>query len=69
MNAPMPYLASGLRPSELRVYTIEECPTCKLKMKRDFQVGDYVVGAGGTCEKCHAQRTIVMIYGEKALPK
>jgi carbamate kinase len=29
---------SGLKPSELHVYTIEECQNCKQKTKRDFKV-------------------------------
>jgi hypothetical protein len=66
MSIPAYPYASGLRPSELHVYTIEECPVCKQKAKRDFKVGDYIMGTGGNCEKCQAQRTIVLIYGEKA---
>ncbi len=62
----LPRTASGLKPRELRVYTIEECPNCKQKTKRDFKVGDYIVGMGGACEKCHAQRIITLIYGERA---
>ncbi|MDV3244318.1 MAG: hypothetical protein LYZ66_03980 [Nitrososphaerales archaeon] len=57
--------ASGQKPSELHVYTIEECQTCKEKTKRDFKVGDYIVGAAGTCAKCQGQKMIVLIYGEK----
>ncbi len=64
----LPYFpsTSGLKPSELHVYTIEECQNCKEKTKRDFKVGDYIVGAAGTCEKCQGQKMIVLIYGEKA---
>lgn len=58
---------SGLKPSELHVFTIEECQSCKLKTKRDFKVGDYIWSAAGTCEKCQGQKTIVLIYGEKAV--
>jgi hypothetical protein len=56
---------SGRKPSELKVYTIEECQSCKQKMKRDFKVGDYIMSAAGTCEKCQGQKLIVQIYGEK----
>jgi hypothetical protein len=64
----LPYFpsTSGLKPSELHIYTLEECQSCKEKTKRDFKVGDYIVGAAGTCEKCQGQKTIVLIYGEKA---
>ena len=55
---------SGIKPSELHVYTIEECQSCKQKTKRDFKVGDYIAGDAGTCEKCHGKMMIVSIYGE-----
>jgi hypothetical protein len=63
----LPYIpyASGEKPSELHVYTIEECPNCGQKTKRDFKVGDYVVGEAGICEKCQGKKTIISIYGEK----
>lgn len=56
---------SGQKPSELHVYAIEECQNCKQKTKRDFKVGDYIMGAAGTCEKCRGQKMVVLIYGEK----
>ena len=65
MSLPPFPLASGLKPSELHVYTIEECQSCKAKAKRDFKVGDYVLGEAGTCEKCQGKKTITLIYGEK----
>jgi len=69
VSTPMWYFASGLKPSELLVCTIEECPNCKKKTKREFKVGDYIMGTGGTCEECHVSRVIAMIYGEEAPPK
>ncbi len=66
MSLPAYPSASGLKVSQLHVYTIEECPNCKQKTKRDFEVGDYIVGMGGTCEKCQAHRIIILIYGERA---
>jgi hypothetical protein len=59
---------SGIKPSELHVYTIEECQGCKQKTKRDFKVGDYITADVGTCEKCGGKKMIVSIYGE-APPK
>jgi len=56
---------SGTKPSELHVYTIEECQSCKQKTKRDFKVGDYVTGDAGVCDKCQGKRMIILIYGEK----
>ena len=51
MSLPPFPSTSGVKPSELRVVTIEECQSCKEKTKRDFKVGDYVVQEAGTCEK------------------
>jgi hypothetical protein len=42
MSLPLFPSTSGLKPSELHVYTIEECQNCKQKTKRDFKVGDFV---------------------------
>ncbi|MCP8311966.1 MAG: hypothetical protein L6N95_01710 [Candidatus Methylarchaceae archaeon HK01B] len=47
------------------VYTIEECTSCGLKTKRDFQSGDYVYKEGGECTKCKGKSMINMIYSEK----
>ncbi|MCP8304620.1 MAG: hypothetical protein H3Z50_04005 [archaeon] len=47
------------------VYTIEECASCGLKTKRDFQSGDYVYKEGGGCTKCKGKTMINMIYSEK----
>ncbi len=66
MSLPPFPSVSGLKPSELHVYTIEECQSCKQKTKRDFKAGYYVMNAAETCEKCHGQKMIVLIYGEKA---
>lgn len=60
---------SGLKPSELHVYTIEECQNCKQKTKRDFKVGDYIAGTAGICEKCQGQKIVILVYGEKVLPQ
>jgi hypothetical protein len=69
MSLPPYSSGSGLKPRDLRVYTIEECPSCKQKTKRDFKAGDYIVGEGGICDKCKGKRIIVLIYGERALPR
>jgi hypothetical protein len=66
MSLPMIPYASGLRPSELRVYTIEECQGCKQKTKRDFKPGDFVAREAGVCEKCQGKKVITLIYGEAA---
>ncbi len=68
MSLPRIPMASGLKPSELHVYTIETCQSCGEKTKRDFKVGDYVLADAGTCAKCQGKKTISIIYGEK-LPK
>jgi hypothetical protein len=65
MSLPPWPSASGDRPVELHVYTIEVCQGCGLKTKRDFKVGDYIMGEAGTCEKCQGKKTISSIYGEK----
>ncbi len=62
----IPY-ASGARPDQLHVYTIEECQSCKEKTKRDFKVGDYILGDAGTCGKCQGTKIITMIYGEEII--
>jgi hypothetical protein len=67
MSLPMIPFASGAKPSELHVYTIEECQSCGQKTKRDFKVGDYVLGEAGSCAKCQGKKTITLIYGEKLL--
>ena len=70
MSFPLSFPStSGLKPSELHVYTIEECQNCKEKTKRDFKVGDYILSPAGTCEKCQGQKMIVSIYGEKAVKR
>jgi len=60
----VPY-ASGARPDQLHVCTIEECQGCKEKTKRDFKVGDYILEDAGTCSKCQGKKVITMIYGEE----
>ena len=30
-----------------------------------LKVGDFVMGAAGTCEKCKGQKVVAMVYGEK----
>jgi len=65
MSLPLFPMASGVRPSELHVYTIEVCQSCGEKTKRDFKVGDYVLGEAGACVKCQGRKTIFIIYGEK----
>jgi DnaJ-class molecular chaperone len=69
MSLPSFPSTSGLKPSELHVYTIEECQSCGQKTKRDFKVGDFVMGEAGICEKCQGKKTIALIYGEKISAK
>jgi len=68
MSLPPFPSTSGTKPNALRVYTVEECLNCKQRVKRDFKTGDYVMGTGSTCDKCQAQRVIVLIYGEEIPP-
>ncbi len=65
MSLPRIPLASGARPSELHVYTIEECQNCGQKTKRDFKVGDYILQEAGECDKCKSRKVISLIYGDK----
>jgi NAD-dependent SIR2 family protein deacetylase len=65
MSLPPWPSASGDKPVELHVYTIEECGNCGQKTKRDFKVGDYIMAEAGTCEKCQGKKAITLIYGEK----
>jgi len=46
------------------VFTIEECPVCGQKTKRNFQAGDYVTKDGAKCTKCGNQTRISLIYAE-----
>jgi hypothetical protein len=69
MSLPPFPSTSGDKPADLHVYTIEECQNCGQKTKRDFKVGDFVLGDVGSCEKCQGKKTIALIYGEKALKK
>jgi len=69
MSLPPIPSTSGAKVSQLHVFTIEECQSCKEKTKRDFKVGDYIAGSAGACEKCHGQKIISMIYGEEATPR
>jgi hypothetical protein len=69
MSLPPFPSTSGLKPSDLQVFTIEECQNCKQKTKRAFKVGDYVTSDAGVCEKCQGKKMIVLIYGEKKLPQ
>jgi hypothetical protein len=69
MSLPPIPSTSGSKPSELHVYTIEECQNCGQKTKRDFRVGDYILAEAGTCEKCQGKKIISMIYSEKVQGK
>lgn len=68
MSLPPFPSTSGTKPGQLTVYTVEECQNCKQKVKRDFKVGDYVMGAGSACDKCQTGRVIILIYGEETQP-
>jgi len=68
MSLPPFPSTSGVKASQLHVFTIEECQSCKQKTKRDFKVGDYVTSSVGACEKCHGHKIISMIYGEEVTP-
>jgi len=50
---------------QFRVVTIEECLSCKLKMKRPFKVNDYVYKEGEVCQKCGTKMIISAIYKEE----
>lgn len=46
------------------IYTEETCDSCKDKLRRPFEQGDYVFAAGASCKKCHSQTMISAVYGE-----
>ncbi|MGC8556335.1 MAG: hypothetical protein ACP5NG_04970 [Conexivisphaera sp.] len=46
--------------------TVEECPKCGARLKRNFQQGDYVGAEGGTCAFCGSRMYVRMIYAEQA---
>jgi len=50
---------------QTKVVTIEECLSCNLKMKRLFQVSDYVFKEGDNCQKCNSKTMITSIYKEE----
>jgi len=50
--------------SKLMVYTIEECPVDGEKIKRAFQVGDYVTKESSKCSKCGNPTRISLVYAE-----
>jgi len=50
------------------VFTIEECPVCGQKTKRNFQAGDYITKDGAKCTKCGNQTRISLIYAESTKP-
>ncbi len=52
--------------SKFTVFVVEECSSCGLKTKRDFQSGDYVFKEGRECAKCKGKTKINMIFREKA---
>jgi len=54
----LPYIpyTSGVRPSELHVYAIEECQSCARKAKREFKMGDYIMEEAGICGKVRGGR-------------
>ncbi len=56
------------RKSKLLVYTIEECPVCGQKMKRAFQVGDYITKEGAACSKCGNATRVGLVYAETSKP-
>ena len=49
-------------------YTVEECPKCGYKIKREFREGDYVLRASGVCPKDNSPMFISMIYAETEQP-
>ena len=67
MSLPFIPSTSGLKPSELHIYTVEECQNCAQRTRRDYRVGDYVLAEEGTCEECNGKKIVSLIYGEKAL--
>jgi hypothetical protein len=50
--------------SRLLVYSIEECPVDGEKVKRPFQVGDYVTKESTKCPKCGNPTRISLVYAE-----
>ncbi|MFP3209330.1 MAG: hypothetical protein RXR82_06495 [Nitrososphaeria archaeon] len=45
--------------------TVEECPRCGVRLKRNFQQGDYVGKDGGICDFCGSKMYVRMIYLER----
>lgn len=47
------------------IYTEETCGSCREKVRRPFEDGDYVFRSGSPCKKCGSQSTMASaIYGE-----
>jgi len=59
----------GERKPNMQVFTIEECTSCGVKVKRAFKLGDYVFKDGAECPKCKAKTIITMIFAEQILVK
>ena len=54
--------------SKLLVYAIDECPVDGQKIKRAFQVGDYVTKESGKCTKCGNTMRVGLVYAESTKP-
>jgi len=53
----------------MKVFTIELCPSCNFKTKRPFEIGDYVFKISAECEHCKKDKNIIeMIYAETIKP-
>jgi len=49
----------------VKYYTVEECPKCGYKVKREFREGDYVLKQSGICPRDNVPMIISMIYAEE----
>jgi DNA-directed RNA polymerase subunit RPC12/RpoP len=48
-----------------KIVTVEECISCGLKMKRLFQLNDYIFKEGSKCQKCGSKTLMNAIYKEE----
>ncbi len=51
--------------STVKYYSVEECPKCGYKVKREYKDGDYVLKPSGLCPKDNSPMFISMIFAEE----
>ncbi|MFP3132607.1 MAG: hypothetical protein RXO71_00320 [Nitrososphaeria archaeon] len=55
--------------SQVKYFSVEECPKCGYKIKREFKEGDYVLKQSGLCPRDNTPMIISMIYAEEQKTK